>query len=215
MFLFGAPNLWSYKPMTIQENKLASGWTQSRTMHFHYCKYSTGIAPYCLNNIFMPSLNNYNTRSQMALDIPLCRTSKRQKSMSFLGTKIWNMLSWNIKAAPTTASFTHSPKKRNSWKIAIVSNFIDFVDSWFFFLQGNPNGNKNPFRSFLGHPCHLRSTSCCCCCFFCFFFTSHLAKYFSMSLTLPFFLFHFILFYFNFELDLWKGTGWSSWWVHF
>ena len=35
----------------------------------------------------MPSLNNYNTRSQMALDIPLCRTIKGQKSMSFLDAK--------------------------------------------------------------------------------------------------------------------------------
>ena len=59
----------------------------------------------------MPSLNNYNTRSQMALDIPLCRKNKRQKSMSFLGTNIWNMLSSDIKAAATTASFTLSLKK--------------------------------------------------------------------------------------------------------
>ena len=45
-------------------------------------KYWRGIAPSHLNDMFMPSLNNYNTRSQMALDIPLCRTIKRQKSMS-------------------------------------------------------------------------------------------------------------------------------------
>ena len=47
----------------------------------------------------------------MALDIPLCRTNKGQKSMSFLGAKIWNMFSSNIKAAATTDSFTHSLKK--------------------------------------------------------------------------------------------------------
>ena len=47
----------------------------------------------------------------MALDIPLCRTNKRQKSMSFLGINIWNMLSSDIKAAATTASFTLSLKK--------------------------------------------------------------------------------------------------------
>ena len=84
---------------------------QSRTMHFYYCKYWTGIAPYYLNDNFMPSLNNYNTRSQMALDIPLCRTNKGLKSMSFLGAKIWNMSSSDIKAAATTASFMHSLKK--------------------------------------------------------------------------------------------------------
>ena len=69
-------------------------------------KYWKGIAPSYLNDMFMPSQDNYNTRSQMALDISLCRTSKGQKSMSFLGTKIWNNLSSNTKAAATTASFT-------------------------------------------------------------------------------------------------------------
>ena len=51
-------------------------------------KYWKGIAPSYLNDIFMSSRNNYSTRSQMALDIPLCRTIKGQKSMSFLGPKI-------------------------------------------------------------------------------------------------------------------------------
>ena len=39
-------------------------------------KYWKGIAPSYLNDLFMPSLNNYNTRSQMALDIPICRIQK-------------------------------------------------------------------------------------------------------------------------------------------
>ena len=47
----------------------------------------------------------------MAWDIPFCITNKGQKSMSFLGAKVWNMLSSKIKAAATTASFTHSLKK--------------------------------------------------------------------------------------------------------
>ena len=59
----------------------------------------------------MPSLNNYNTRSQMALDISLCRTNKGQKGMSLLGPKIWNKLSLNIETTATTASFTHQLKK--------------------------------------------------------------------------------------------------------
>ena len=67
--------------------------------------------------MFMPSLNNYNTRSQMALDISLCRTNKGQKSMSLLGPKIWNKLSLNIEATATTNcnySFFHTPvEKRN------------------------------------------------------------------------------------------------------
>ena len=59
----------------------------------------------------MPSLNNYNTKLQMALDISLCRTNKGQKGMSFLGRKIWNKVSLNIKTAATTSSFTHHLKK--------------------------------------------------------------------------------------------------------
>ena len=47
----------------------------------------------------------------MALDIPLCRTIKGKKSMSFLVPKIWNKLSSNIKTAASTASFTHRKKK--------------------------------------------------------------------------------------------------------
>ena len=47
----------------------------------------------------------------MALDIPLCRTNKGQKSMSFLGPKIWNKVSSNIKTAETKSSFKHCLKK--------------------------------------------------------------------------------------------------------
>ena len=41
----------------------------------------------------------------MALDIPLCRTSKGQKIISFLGPKISNLLGSSITTAATTASF--------------------------------------------------------------------------------------------------------------
>ena len=75
---------------------------------FKYCK---GIAPSFLNNMFMSSINNYNTRSELALDIPLFRTIKGQESMSFLGPKIWNKVSQNIKTAVTTSSFMHHLKK--------------------------------------------------------------------------------------------------------
>ena len=74
-------------------------------------KYWKGIAPSYLNDMFMLSLNNDNMRSHMALDIPLCRTIRGQKSMSFLGPKIWNKISSNIKIAATTSSFTHRLKK--------------------------------------------------------------------------------------------------------
>ena len=74
-------------------------------------KYWKGIVPSYLNDMFVPSQNNYNTRSQMALDVPLCRTIKGQKSMSFLRPKIWNKVSSNIRTAATTTSSTHRLKK--------------------------------------------------------------------------------------------------------
>ena len=57
------------------------------------------------------TINNYNTKLWILLAITLCRTDKGQKSMSFLGPKIWNKVTWNIKTAPTTAYFTLSLKK--------------------------------------------------------------------------------------------------------
>ena len=99
-------------------------------------KYWKGIAPSYLNDMFMPSLNNYNTRSQMALDLPLCRKNKRQKSISFLGTKIWNKVSSNIKTAATTSSFTHRLKKEilgklQEWSVLFIY-FLLLVLSLFF-----------------------------------------------------------------------------------
>ena len=44
-------------------------------------KYWKGISSFYLNDMFMPSLNNCNTRSQIRLDIQLCRTNKGQKSI--------------------------------------------------------------------------------------------------------------------------------------
>ena len=61
--------------------------------------------------MFLPSLNNYQIRLQMAFDIPLCKAIKWQQRMSFPGPNIWYFLSSNIKTTATTASFTHSLKK--------------------------------------------------------------------------------------------------------
>ena len=136
MFLPGAPTSLSHKPITFHENKLASGWTQNRTKHFHYCKYWTGISPYFLNAIVMPSLSNYNTRSKMALDIPLRRANKGQKIMLFLGAKIWNMLNSNIKAVQLQP-LSHTAWKKKFLKKCNSEQFYWFlltVD--FFFFRG-------------------------------------------------------------------------------
>ena len=59
----------------------------------------------------------------MALDIPLCRTNKGQKSMLFLGPKIWNKVNSNIKTAESTSSFTHRLKKEIVIK-AVIGNMF-------------------------------------------------------------------------------------------
>ena len=76
-------------------------------------KYWKGIAPFHLNDMFMHSLNNYNTRSEMALNITHFRTIEGQKSMSFLRPKIWTKLNSNIKTAATTVSFNNRFKKNS------------------------------------------------------------------------------------------------------
>ena len=53
-------------------------------------KYWNQLAPSYFNDIFTLSLNRYNTRSQMALDIPLRKSALGQKIISFLGPKIWS-----------------------------------------------------------------------------------------------------------------------------
>ena len=74
-------------------------------------KYWKRIAPCYLNGRFVLFLFTYSTRSQITLDILFCRTNKGQKSMSFLGPKIWNWLNSNIKAGATAVSFAHGLKK--------------------------------------------------------------------------------------------------------
>ena len=60
----------------------------------------------------------------MALDIPLCRIIKGQKTMLFFGPKICNIVRSNIKAASTTSSIKHHLKKEILSKL---QNFIDFI----------------------------------------------------------------------------------------
>ena len=45
-------------------------------------KYWNGIVPGYIHEMFKLSLWSYSARSQMALDIPLRKTNKRQKSLS-------------------------------------------------------------------------------------------------------------------------------------
>ena len=61
--------------------------------------------------MFKPSLCRYSKRSQMALDIPLRKKNTGQKSLSFLGLKIWSKIGLSIKNVRTSSSFMHAIKK--------------------------------------------------------------------------------------------------------
>ena len=77
-------------------------------------KYWEEITPSHLNDMFMSSLNICSTRAQMALDMPLCRTIKGQKSMPFVGPNIWNKVSSNIKKNCKHMLLQAPFEKRNS-----------------------------------------------------------------------------------------------------
>ena len=50
-------------------------------------------------------VHNIQTRSSGALDIPLCRLSKGQRSFAFSGAKLWNSLNDNIKSLKCPKNF--------------------------------------------------------------------------------------------------------------
>ena len=69
------------------------------------------LTPSYFEDIFKPSFNKYYTRSQMALDIPLRKTTIGQKSIPFLGPKVSPKTNNSLKAVKTTTTFTHALKK--------------------------------------------------------------------------------------------------------
>ena len=74
-------------------------------------KYWNGIVPGYIHEMFKPSLCRYSTRSQMALNIPLRKTISEQKSLSFLGPKIWSTIDPSNKNVRTSSFFMHAVKK--------------------------------------------------------------------------------------------------------
>ena len=72
-------------------------WLQSSDRVEYYTastilKYWIGIVLGYIKIIYKPSLWRYSTRAEMALDMPLKKTNTGQKSLSFLGQKIWSKI---------------------------------------------------------------------------------------------------------------------------
>ena len=74
-------------------------------------RYWNGIVRGYIHEMFKPSLCRYSARSHMALDIPLRKTNTGQKSLSFLGPKIWFKIGPSIKNVKTPSSFRDAIKK--------------------------------------------------------------------------------------------------------
>ena len=61
--------------------------------------------------MFKPSLCTYSTRSKMALNLPLQKANPKQKSLSFLLSKIRSKKNPSIKNVNTFSSFMNAFKK--------------------------------------------------------------------------------------------------------
>ena len=74
-------------------------------------KYWMRTSLFYVKKLFVPSKNTYKTRSYLALEIPLKKSNFGQKSISFFGPSIWNILSIDLKILNTSTSFSHNYKK--------------------------------------------------------------------------------------------------------
>ena len=74
-------------------------------------KHWNGIVLAYIYDMFKPSLCKYSTRSLIAFDIPLGKTNTGQKSLSFLGPKIWSKIDPSTKNVKTLSSFMYAFKK--------------------------------------------------------------------------------------------------------
>ena len=90
-------------------------------------KYWNGIVPGYIHERFKPSLCRYSTRSQMALGIPLFKTNTGQKSLSFLGPKIWRKIGPIIKNVRKSTSFMHAIKKNILLHLQNYTNYYHLM----------------------------------------------------------------------------------------
>ena len=73
-------------------------------------EYWKGTSSFYVNELFVLSRNIYETRSHMASEIHLRKSNLDQKSISFMGSSIWNKSSNDLKILNTATSFTHCKK---------------------------------------------------------------------------------------------------------
>ena len=152
-----SPHALTSLPHTLEK---LTGAVQKSEQNFVWqlvFKYSNQLTPSYFNVIIItPSFNKYNTRSPMALDIPLQKTVLGQKSTSFLGPKIGFKINNDLKTVLTTNFFTYTLKKEMLNNLIIQKNktitiilIITILFSVFITIiniicyQLDPNGNKS------------------------------------------------------------------------
>ena len=157
-----SPHALTSLPHTLEK---LTGSVQKSEQNFVWqlvFKYSNQLTPSYFNVIIItPSFNKYNTRSPMALDIPLQKTVLGQKSTSFIGPKIGFKINNDLKTVLMTNFFTYTLKKemlnnliiQKNKTITIIILIITILFSVFitiiiiicyqFYPQEDPNGNKS------------------------------------------------------------------------
>ena len=74
-------------------------------------KFFKGTAPAYTDEIFEPvNQSQVTRRSKFKLNLPFRRSSAGQKCLSYIGPKIWNSLSSDLKSANNINSFKHKIK---------------------------------------------------------------------------------------------------------
>ena len=91
-----------------QENWLQVAERVESSIETVLSKYWNKIVLSYINYICQSSLNRYNTRWQMALDIPLWKTNTWQQALSFAGQKIWDKISQCYKCKNYRFFYTYS-----------------------------------------------------------------------------------------------------------
>ena len=89
-----------------------------------FFKYWKGIVPGYIHEMFKPSLCSYSTGSQIVLDIPLRKTNTGQKSLSFLGPRIWSKIGPSIKNMLLRKIFYFISKTNSSYYHLLMIDII-------------------------------------------------------------------------------------------
>ena len=74
-------------------------------------KFFKGTAPAYADEIFQPvDQSRVTRRSKFKLNLPIRKSSAGQKCLSYMGPKIWNSLSSDLKSTNSVNSFKHKIK---------------------------------------------------------------------------------------------------------